>query len=161
MGNPASIQDVAIAAGVSISTVSNVLNRPAAVAAHTRERVLGAIGELRFVRNEQAASLRLGKPAARRRTPDSHSSRPSAPLPDSVVSTPGPPIDDQEPAPRCIWQRIDPGQHVQVSLGGRYVGCGLADGSLTDGSAMWVRFDDGRGRILLALSEGYSVALPT
>ena len=47
-------------AGVSVGTVSNVLNRPGVVAAGTRERVLAAIAALGFVRNESARQLRAG-----------------------------------------------------------------------------------------------------
>jgi LacI family transcriptional regulator len=52
---------VAAAAGVSVGTVSNVLNRPDRVAPATRERVLAAIAELGFVRNESARQLRVGR----------------------------------------------------------------------------------------------------
>jgi DNA-binding LacI/PurR family transcriptional regulator len=54
------MQDVARRASVSVGTVSNVLNRPEIVAAETRERVLRAIDELGFVRNESARHLRTG-----------------------------------------------------------------------------------------------------
>jgi LacI family transcriptional regulator, galactose operon repressor len=43
-----------------VGTVSNVLNRPETVGAATRERVLAAIAELGFVRNESARHLRAG-----------------------------------------------------------------------------------------------------
>jgi LacI family transcriptional regulator len=43
-----------------VGTVSNVLNRPERVAPSTRERVLKAIDELGFVRNEAARQLRAG-----------------------------------------------------------------------------------------------------
>ena len=56
-----SIRDVATRAGVSVGTVSNVLNRPEVVATATRERVLAAIAELGFVRNESARQLRAGR----------------------------------------------------------------------------------------------------
>lgn len=56
----ASIRDVARQAGVSLGTVSNVLNRPDQVSAGSRERVLAAIAELGFVRNESARQLRAG-----------------------------------------------------------------------------------------------------
>jgi LacI family transcriptional regulator len=56
----ASIRDVAGLAGVSVGTVSNVLNRPEMVSAQTRERVLVAIDRLGFVRNESARQLRAG-----------------------------------------------------------------------------------------------------
>jgi LacI family transcriptional regulator, galactose operon repressor len=56
-----SVTDVAAHAGVSLGTVSNVLNRPDRVSAATRERVLRAIDELGFVRNEAARQLRAGR----------------------------------------------------------------------------------------------------
>ncbi|ROO90358.1 LacI family transcriptional regulator [Actinocorallia herbida] len=56
----ASIREVARRAGVSVGTVSNVLNRPEQVAEATRVRVLAAIEELGFVRNEAARALRKG-----------------------------------------------------------------------------------------------------
>jgi len=55
-----SIRDVAAHAKVSLGTVSNVLNRPEMVTAATRARVLAAIDELGFVRNESARQLRSG-----------------------------------------------------------------------------------------------------
>lgn len=55
-----SIKDVAERAGVSVGTVSNVLNRPERVAETTRAQVLDAISELGFVRNSSAAQLRAG-----------------------------------------------------------------------------------------------------
>src|ERR1035437_9137704 len=54
------ITDVAAAAGVSVGTVSNVLNRPHLVSAETLERVTTVIAELGFVRNESARQLRAG-----------------------------------------------------------------------------------------------------
>jgi len=51
------IYEVAELAEVSISTVSNVLNKPDRVSAATRERVLAAVDELGFVPKVQAVSL--------------------------------------------------------------------------------------------------------
>ncbi|MBM7799883.1 LacI family transcriptional regulator [Microlunatus panaciterrae] len=48
-------------AGVALGTVSNVLNRPEKVAEATRLRVLQAIEELGFVRNDAARQLRAGR----------------------------------------------------------------------------------------------------
>jgi len=56
-----SIRDVASEAGVSVGTVSNVLNRPEVVAPATRARVEEAIAALGFVRNESARQLRAGR----------------------------------------------------------------------------------------------------
>lgn len=60
MARSASVKDVAAAAGVSLGTVSNVLNRPERVSAATRDRVQRAMTELGFVRNEAARHLRSG-----------------------------------------------------------------------------------------------------
>jgi LacI family transcriptional regulator len=57
----ASIKEVARHARVSIGTVSNVLNRPEAVSPTTRQRVLDAITELGYVRNDSARQLRAGR----------------------------------------------------------------------------------------------------
>lgn len=59
--SPIGIRDVAARAGVSVGTVSNVLNRPEIVADATRRRVLAAISDLGFVRNEPARQLRAGR----------------------------------------------------------------------------------------------------
>lgn len=58
---PISIREVAVHAGVSVATVSNVLNRPEIVTQPTRERVHASIRELGFVRNESARQLRAGR----------------------------------------------------------------------------------------------------
>src|SRR5262245_13980504 len=55
------IKEVARRAGVSIGTVSNVLNRPGMVSQQTRQRVLDAIDELGYVRNDPARQLRAGR----------------------------------------------------------------------------------------------------
>lgn len=58
---PAGIKSVALRSGVSVGTVSNVLNRPEQVSAATRERVERAMQELGFVRNATASALRAGR----------------------------------------------------------------------------------------------------
>ncbi len=57
----ASVRDVAEAAGVSVGTVSNVLNRPDKVSSATATRVQDAIDRLGFVRNDAARQLRAGR----------------------------------------------------------------------------------------------------
>ncbi|MGI5271542.1 LacI family DNA-binding transcriptional regulator [Nonomuraea sp. CA-218870] len=56
-----SIKDVARLAGVSVGTVSNVLNRPEMVARETRLRVEAAVAQLGYVRNGPARQLRAGR----------------------------------------------------------------------------------------------------
>lgn len=57
----ASIKDVAALAGVSIGTVSNVLNRPDVVRSSTRHKVEQAIAALGFVPNGLARQLKVGR----------------------------------------------------------------------------------------------------
>ena len=56
-----SVKDVAVAASVSVGTVSNVLNHPDKVLPATVERVQQVIEELGFVRNDAARQLRAGR----------------------------------------------------------------------------------------------------
>lgn len=55
------VKDVAAAAGVSVGTVSNVLNQPERVSPRTVEKVQRVIRELGFVRNDAARQLRAGR----------------------------------------------------------------------------------------------------
>lgn len=59
-----SIADVAKLAGVSLGTVSNVLNSPDRVKDETASRVHRAIASLGFVRNDAARQLKAGKSSA-------------------------------------------------------------------------------------------------
>ena len=61
---PVSIRDVAQAAGVSVGTVSNVLNRPDEVSAELVVRVSRAVDQLGYVRNDAARRLRKGVSSA-------------------------------------------------------------------------------------------------
>ena len=56
----ASVKDVAALAGVSVGTVSNVMNRPEKVSTAVVSRVQAAIDKLGFVRNDAARQLRAG-----------------------------------------------------------------------------------------------------
>lgn len=61
MGKDATIHDVADATGVSIRTVSRVLNRSPKVSAETRERIEAAIARLRFSPSARARGLATGR----------------------------------------------------------------------------------------------------
>ena len=61
LNDAASIKEVARQAGVSLGTVSNVLNRPEVVAESTRQRVIDTIQKLGYVRNDSARQLRAGR----------------------------------------------------------------------------------------------------
>src|ERR1700758_4871156 len=55
------MKDVASRAGVALKTVSRVVNGEAGVTPQTTKRVLGAIENLGFRRNESARLLRTGR----------------------------------------------------------------------------------------------------
>src|SRR5215469_14665366 len=57
------MKDVASRAGVALKTVSRVVNGEPGVTPETTERVLGAIEDLGFRRNESARLLRTGRTA--------------------------------------------------------------------------------------------------
>src|SRR5438874_3350652 len=61
MSSQSSIREGEKRAGVSLGTVSNVLNRPEIVALETRQKVQQAIAEIGFVRNDSARQLRAGR----------------------------------------------------------------------------------------------------
>src|SRR5215472_11487172 len=57
------MKDVAFRAGVALKTVSRVVNGEPGVTPETTKRVLGAIEDLGFRRNESARLLRTGRTA--------------------------------------------------------------------------------------------------
>ena len=64
MSRPVSVRDVAAAAGVSIASVSRVLNRSGYVSADARERVERAVRETGYAPNFSAKHLRTGRSKA-------------------------------------------------------------------------------------------------
>ncbi|WP_127145308.1 LacI family DNA-binding transcriptional regulator [Pelagibacterium montanilacus] len=61
MAKPATIEDVASLAGVSIATVSRALNEPGKVADTTRRKVIAAVAQTGYTTNAMARNLRTRK----------------------------------------------------------------------------------------------------
>jgi regulatory LacI family protein len=61
------VKDVAQMAGVSIATVSRVINETATVSSATRQRVLSAVSTLQFCPNENASALSRTRSIRKRR----------------------------------------------------------------------------------------------
>jgi transcriptional regulator with XRE-family HTH domain len=66
----ADMRDVATLAGVSIATVSRVINGSCSVSAKTRERVLSAVVRLKYHPNPNAAELRRSSGHQKKRGTD-------------------------------------------------------------------------------------------
>ena len=56
-----------------------------------------------------------------------------------------------------IWEQLPNGHHVRIQRRGKNEGTGVIDGVMPDGTVVWVRFDDGTGRRLLARDAGFSL----
>lgn len=151
------LRDVAAAAGVSIATASGVMNHPEAVAPHTRAKVIRAITELGYRRNEAAASLRTNV----RRRPDPV----AMPAADTTGSTASVDADSKprrrarplkEPVTPPPFQALAPGRPIELIRDGSCIGRGVIDDVMSDGSAFWIWLD-GAGRRLIHRSDGLSV----
>jgi hypothetical protein len=148
------ITDIAEAAGVSVSTVSNVLNRPQSVAKRTRNRVDEVINRLNFVPNQHAAALR-------RRTPPS-SPADSGASPFDVPKTASSKVKSprQRPSPAAEglkWNTLTEGEPVLIAQGGEIVGSGVVDATMADGSTIWIWMSNGLGRRMLHAEDGFDI----
>lgn len=117
----AKLVDVARRSGVSTGTVSNVLNRPEAVAGSTRLKVLEAVSDLGYIRNAASGKLAahwrrsgfatwLFRPAATGRYPG-RGSQEERPVPVVAEPWPGIPARGRGAAERAeaCWLPIAPG----------------------------------------------------
>jgi hypothetical protein len=115
------MRDVAAAAGVSVTTVSNVLHQPDVVAPRTREKVGEAIQALQYAPTPQVAPLSKIKQGTRRRAPN-----------------PAPATEGERPAPRTakstahINPYFTPDQAAQVRAALQAAGPGEGYASLSD-----------------------------
>jgi hypothetical protein len=161
--------DVAAAAAVSVSTVSNVINAPHLVRPETLGRVRAIIDHLGYKRNEQAYLLRQGKnknPGATQnedegtiKTPSSHDEI-SADLPE-VHNHPHRIAQGNDTETELIaWSRIPRGIHIHLVAPESTVIGALVDECMPDGSAIWVWLDEGQGRKLIHRNENFTILAP-
>ncbi|BCW62904.1 LacI family DNA-binding transcriptional regulator [Arthrobacter sp. StoSoilB22] len=151
---PATISDVAFAAGVGISTVSNVLNHPYKVAAATQQKVKQAIADLDFQRSEEAVALRRGK----RASPNRFSADVVIPPIDSDnTNRPDEALGGAPAAATYTPECLSPGTRVEILDDGRVMGSGVVDMSMADGSAVWLWMDCGGGRRLIHKQDGLGI----
>jgi hypothetical protein len=151
------MSDVAAAAGVATSTVSNVLNRPQKVKTETRVKILATMDRLGYVRNEQASELSDERLTSGRK----HCGRvePRA-VPDGVRGEPHVP----ESARIQIYGSSEPllslvDCPVALVSGGRVMARGRIEMVTTDLSTAWVWIDGGKGRRMIHAGDGLGLMI--
>jgi hypothetical protein len=137
VAGPVRMKDVADAAGVARSTVSNAIYRPQLVASDTLRRIHEAIDQLDFKPGEQTTSApkRPGQPSANPAEPG-----------DPPAS--GPAMDSK------WWGSLAAGDRVQIQGAGNITRVGTVDAVRPDGSIVWLWLDNGLGRIIVLNNEG-------
>ena len=157
----AKMRDVAIAAGVSVATVSNVINHPHRVATCTRERVECVIRELDFIPDPNAKALRsasgnIARPEQGTAPGTDHISLRDTPTTPARVTAfagaapAGPDIHPDSP---------EPGQHLSLKVGPEFLS-GTVDLVMPDHSCFWIWVDGGMGRRLIDSSVGPVTLFP-
>ncbi|YCK79899.1 LacI family DNA-binding transcriptional regulator (plasmid) [Arthrobacter sp. D3-18] len=148
------MRDVAQAAGVSMATVSNVINRPHLVAPKTRERVQRIVQERDFRRDAHAQALRGYEPASRKEQPNSRPD--NVPEDHPVISDPcvtSTATPSPDPAPlELSADPLVPGQHLSFNVGLERLN-GTVDVVMPDRSCFWIWTDDGMGRRMIESCE--------
>ena len=150
----ARMRDVAEAAGVSVATVSNVVNHPNLVAFRTRERVQIVIREMDFHPDPHAKALRGLVPSnaepGPRRGPES--------IPggrQKVMDTQVNAVTDAcfAPANSSLDPEIlTPGNQLRFRVGPELLS-GTVDEVMPDKSCFWIWTDGGMGRRMIESSE--------
>lgn len=150
----ARMRDVAQLAGVSMATVSNVLNHPHLVAKNTQTKVLNVVREMNFEPDPNARALRT----SRTNRTSQPTVKPDIPVPDAIVQTgvdPGADSKDDSLGPLPIdngTKTLVPGMHACLQVGQERVS-GVVDAVMADESCVWLWSDGGMGRRMVHLSE--------
>jgi hypothetical protein len=163
MDSPARITDVAEAAGVSATTVSNVVNRPHKVAAGTREKVQKVIQTLKYVPNPNAAAL----PKSRQKQDPSevvtcetvaNSSRPQtrAEVSSDTLTTATTGSSEES---WLDWERLQGGELIEIVFRDRSLATGLVDAVMPSRSLIWLWMDNGHGRTLVMKEDVHRLKL--
>lgn len=148
------MREVAHAAGVSIATVSNVINQPHVVAARTRERVQCIVKELGFRPDPHAQALRGYKSTNSTQQPDDRQGdlcENQEVITDPAVSFAATPPSVLSPI-GLNPEDLVPGKHLSFQVGYEQVK-GTVDAVMPDKSCFWIRTDDGMGRRMIESCE--------
>jgi hypothetical protein len=164
MSNSCRMVDVAAAAAVSVSTVSNVINAPHLVKPETLTKVRAVIDWLGYERNEQAFLLRHGTHKSHMSGQSGTSTKTSLTPNDSGREAPGTSEDPPAPAsgndPKIEppqWSHAPPGSHIRLTGPGSAITGAVIDEYMPDGSCFWVWLDHGQGRKLIHQADDVRV----
>jgi hypothetical protein len=151
------MSDVAAAADVSVSTVSNVLNSPQKVKTETRARIQAAIDRLGYVRNEQAYEpRRRARTRVRKRSgiwePRTMADKDRG---ESCDVTPGRIRVLDSSAPMQLLE----GSHVGLLSRGRVFARGWLETVTADGSTVWVWLEGGGGRRMIHAGDAIDLLI--
>ncbi|WP_394525570.1 LacI family DNA-binding transcriptional regulator [Paenarthrobacter nicotinovorans] len=137
-------------AGVSVSTVSNVLNHPHLVAENTKQRVLSVITRLRFEPNATARSLRLGSLKSTTQAEDHWPELSVLGHPESTDMVQDAPSEASSTASSVNNEptHLERGKRVTLHVGHEVL-TGTVDAVVSDESCFWIWTDDGMGRRMI------------
>ncbi|WP_353611779.1 helix-turn-helix domain-containing protein [Arthrobacter sp. OY3WO11] len=144
---------VAQAAGVSIATVSNVINHPHLVATRTRERVQNIVQEMDFRPDPHARALRGYESTNAKQSstrPDNVPESDEVPQRQTVSSAATP--SSVPSRPRLNPEDLVPGQHLNLQVGLEKVR-GTIDAVMPDKSCFWIWTNNGMGRRMIDFCE--------
>jgi Bacterial regulatory proteins, lacI family len=152
------MRDVAVAAGVSVATVSNVINHPDLVAERTRERVRCIVQELKFQPDPHATALRgLGIGVSEPRGETALDSAPRSQ--EQPLETPNRTGAYTRSAPESSGldpESLKPGISLSFRVGPEFVS-GTIDAVMPDKSCFWMWTDGGMGRRMIDTKEVVAV----
>jgi hypothetical protein len=124
------LADVARLSGVSIATVSNVVNRRTKVAEHTRVRVETVLKQLDYKPNEHALALRR-ESLVQRLDPPSGSCEPRLEASDATDA------GESVGSAGVSASQFSDGEEVSIRVNGQVLQ-GVVDTQMPDGSGFWL-----------------------
>jgi uncharacterized protein (DUF3084 family) len=141
-----SISDVGMAADVTVSAVSPVLNQPHLVGVETRKLVTGVMEASDYVPKENTVAERC----CRLETPSSNLQQKVELRGDAACESRDRsrslPAEGQLSPP---WEKLRPGDRLRVSRSGYPEGEAIIDSMMPDFSALWLRMFNGMGRFIV------------
>lgn len=77
----------------------------------------------------------------------------------SVVARVQSPVLRADGKVAVAWRDLRNGHQVEIYRGASFIGVGEIDDKTSDSSIIWVVFNDGRGRLMCPLDDGFSAVI--